>query len=80
MKLFKLEIGNIVAYAAGESDEDMYKRRADVDPTFAFLPVDISEVVLDGYEITVTPLEGAEESAQTRNRGGRPKKIAQEAG
>lgn len=69
MKLFKLEIGNTVAYAAADSLEDMHERKADVDAQFAFLPVHIEELVLEGHEITVTPLEAP------KNKGGRPKKV-----
>lgn len=54
MKLFKLEIGNTVAYAAAETIEEMHERKAEVDHTFAFLPVDISEVIIPGYEINVS--------------------------
>lgn len=57
MKLFKLEIGNTLEYAAAESLEDMEERKADIDPQFAFLPVVITEVTIPGYEITVTSLD-----------------------
>lgn len=70
MKLFKLEIGNTVEYAAADSLEDMNERKADIDPQFAFLPVQITEVVIPGCEITVTELE----EDKPRNKGGRPRK------
>lgn len=70
MKLFKLEIGNTTAYAAADSLEDMEKRKAEVDETFAFLPVQIEELTLEGFEISVTPLEAP------KNKGGRPRKEA----
>ncbi|AHV96149.1 MULTISPECIES: hypothetical protein [Paenibacillus] len=73
MKLFKLEIGNTITYAAAESQEDMEQRKADVDAQFAFLPVQIEELTLEGYEITVTPLDAEE---KPRNKGGRPRKDA----
>ncbi|MNZ84422.1 hypothetical protein D3C78_1031780 [compost metagenome] len=57
MKLFKLEIGNTLEYAAAESLEDMDERKADIDPQFAFLPVEITELIIPGYEITVTSLD-----------------------
>lgn len=54
MKLFRLTIGHADTFAAAESKEDMMKRKSEVDPSFAWLPVEISEVVLESYEITVT--------------------------
>ncbi|OKP91413.1 hypothetical protein [Paenibacillus sp. P32E] len=71
MKLFKLEIGNTIVYAAAESMEDMNERKAEVDATFAFLPVSIEELIIEGYEITVTSLDGE----KPKNRGGRPPKA-----
>ena len=41
--------------AVAESKEDMYSRRTEVDAAFHHLPVDINEVVLEGYEIIVKP-------------------------
>lgn len=70
MKLFKLEIGNTVEYAAADSLEDMNERKADIDPQFAFLPVQITEVVIPGCEIVVTEIE----EDKPRNKGGRPRK------
>lgn len=75
MKLYKLEIGNTTAYAAAESLEDMQDRKADVDAQFAFLPVQIEELVLEGYEIVVTPSDGDGTSAdgESPKRRGRQK-------
>jgi hypothetical protein len=65
LKLFKLEIGNHLVYAAAESLEDMTERKEEVDPTFAFLPVQIEEMTIEGYEITVTPTD---QPKKTRTR------------
>lgn len=73
MKLFELEIGNIRAFATAETLEEMEERKAEVDATFAFLPVVIREVTLEGYDIIVTPNGEESEEAKPR-RGGRPKK------
>lgn len=70
MKLFKLEIGNTVEYAAADSLEEMTERKADIDPQFAFLPVLIEEITIPGYEITVTEIE----EDKPKNKGGRPRK------
>lgn len=69
MKLFKLEIGNTIAYAAAESLEEMHERKSEVDATFAFLPVQIDELIVPGYTIDVTP-----EGGEPVRRGGRPRK------
>lgn len=74
MKLFKLEIGNVQAFAVAETIEEMEERKAEVDHTFAFLPVDISEVSVPGYTITATPDETSEtgvQAPQTTGRGRR---------
>ncbi|MDG0791924.1 hypothetical protein OMP38_14485 [Cohnella ginsengisoli] len=76
MKLFKLEIGNTIAYAAAESLEEMNERKAEVDNTFAFLPVDVSELTIPGYDIILTPQEGTEGAADgttPKRRGPKPK-------
>lgn len=57
MKLYRLTMGITEYFAAAENEEDMYERREEVDPTFSYLPVQIEELKIDGYEITVTPLE-----------------------
>jgi hypothetical protein len=56
MKLYKISIGAVEVYAAGESAEDIYSRRTDFDHTFDYLPVEINEVTLQGYEISVKPV------------------------
>jgi hypothetical protein len=65
MNLYKLEMGNNLVYAAAESLEDMIKRKEEVDATFAFLPVQIEELTLEGYEIVVTPTD---QPKKTRTR------------
>lgn len=72
MKLFVLTIGNTTEYAAADSVEDMKERMVDIDPRFAYLPVQVNEVTVEGCEITVNELE----EAKPRNKGGRPRKEA----
>lgn len=55
MKLFKYVSGADEVYAPAESKEEAYRNRAKVDHTFHFLPVEIEEVTVPGYSITLTP-------------------------
>lgn len=81
MLLFKLEIGNTIEYAAAESMKDMHERKADIDPQFAFLPVEITEIVIPGHEIVVNELETTDtpdeivDEDKPKNKGGRPAKV-----
>ncbi|MUT66019.1 hypothetical protein [Paenibacillus sp. NEAU-GSW1] len=70
MRLYRYTIGHTELYSAADNDEEAYERRTEVDPTFGWTPVVIEEVKLEGYEITVTPLNGE----PSRNRGGRPRR------
>lgn len=53
MKLFKYQMGTDEKLGAAKDEQDAYDRRAEVDHTFNFLPVQITEVKIDGYEITL---------------------------
>lgn len=53
MKLYQYTCGDYQKYGVGDDESDAYTRRAEVDPTFHYLPVTIEEVSVDGYEITV---------------------------
>jgi hypothetical protein len=55
MKLFKYQMGTDEKLGVAENEKDAYERRTEVDHTFRFLPVTITEVTLEGYEITLTP-------------------------
>jgi len=55
MRLYQYKLGVETQLAAAQDDEDAYERRAEVNPVFAFTPVEISEVSVDGYEITLKP-------------------------
>lgn len=54
MKLFRYDCGDDSAYGVAADADDAYRRRAQVDATFAFVRVVISEVRVPGYEIKVT--------------------------
>jgi hypothetical protein len=58
MKLFRVSIGHTELFAAGIDTEDIYNRRESLDHTFAYLPIVIEEVKVEGYEITVTANNG----------------------
>ncbi|KFN03720.1 hypothetical protein D0U04_07830 [Bacillus clarus] len=50
-KVFRLTLGSIDKFAVAEDYEEMYEKRAEVDPTFAYTPVEIQLLHVDGYEI-----------------------------
>jgi hypothetical protein len=58
MKLFQLTVGNTQKYGVAHNAEEMQQKLGEVDYTFAYLPVQIEEVTVEGYEITVKPYEG----------------------
>jgi hypothetical protein len=70
MKLFRFTMGHVDLLGAFEDATDAYERRNEVDHTFDWTPVVIEEVVLEGYEITVTSTHGD----APKNKGGRPRK------
>lgn len=66
MKLYRVSIGHTEVFAAGIDSEDVYERRESLDHTFAYLPIVIEEVKIEGYEITVQRIAG--DSLDTMNR------------
>ncbi|MGX5634581.1 hypothetical protein [Bacillus thuringiensis] len=52
-KVFRLTLGSIDRFAVAESIEDMHDRRAEIEPTFAYTPVEIQELHILGYVIEV---------------------------
>jgi hypothetical protein len=62
MKLYRVSIGHTELFAAGIDSDDIYNRRESLDHTFAYLPIVIEEVKLEGYEITVTPSKAKQDS------------------
>ncbi|MGQ7074006.1 hypothetical protein ACUN90_20290 [Escherichia sp. SP-MK2] len=50
-KVFRLTLGSIDRFAVAESIEDMQERRAEIEPTFAYTPVEIQELHIPGYVI-----------------------------
>jgi hypothetical protein len=55
MKLFQLTVGNTQKFGVAHNAEEMQEKLGEVDYTFAYLPVQIDEVTVQGYEITVKP-------------------------
>jgi hypothetical protein len=53
MKLFRLTLGSTEKFGVAKNEKEMYKERAEIDPTFEYTPVVIEEVEVDGYEITL---------------------------
>lgn len=54
MKLFRYQLGNTDIITVAENEQEAYNKRAEIDPSFAFTPVKITEVTVPGYIITVT--------------------------
>ncbi|MEI4618325.1 hypothetical protein [Bacillus cereus] len=50
-RVFHVTLGSIEKFAVAESIEDMYEKRAEIDPTFAYTPVEIQELHIPGYVI-----------------------------
>lgn len=53
MKIYEYSLGAERHLAVAQNDDDAYERRAEVNEVFAFTPVQISEVQLPGYDITL---------------------------
>lgn len=52
MKLFYIGLpGQTQVLIVAKDKEDAYERRTEVDHTFDFLPVEIEEVTVEGYDI-----------------------------
>jgi hypothetical protein len=60
MKLFKLSLGSNEKFGVAKDYDDMHEKRAELDPTFAFTPVVIEEVKIDGYDIVVKKVKDNE--------------------
>ncbi|HFJ9285028.1 hypothetical protein CN345_21985 [Bacillus thuringiensis] len=50
-RVFHLTLGSIEKFAVAADYEEMYEKRAEIDPTFAYTPVEIKELCVEGYEI-----------------------------
>lgn len=56
MKLFLFEFAHDRKYGAFASEEEAYEQRATVDSMYEWTPVEITEVTVEGYELTLTPV------------------------
>jgi hypothetical protein len=68
MKLYRLIVGQTEAYGVAEDENDMEQRKAEVDESFAYLPVRFEEVTVAGYRIVVTPDESVDGVEAPRRR------------
>ncbi|OUB10959.1 hypothetical protein BK708_17870 [Bacillus thuringiensis serovar yunnanensis] len=50
-KVFRLTLASIDRFAVAENHNEMYERRAEIEPTFAYTPVEIQEFQIPGYVI-----------------------------
>jgi len=57
LKLFKFTCGLDEKIGVFKDEKEAYERRTEVDPTFHFLPVQIDEITVPGYEIAITPIK-----------------------
>lgn len=55
MKIFTFKMSDTKHTAVYKDAEEAYEKRAEIDQTFAYLPVEITEFTIDGFDITVTP-------------------------
>jgi hypothetical protein len=56
MKLFKFTLGAFDKYGVFTDIVSAYENRVTVDPQFHYLPVEIEEVTVDGYDIILQPV------------------------
>jgi len=68
MRLYQYKLGVETQLGAAQDDQDAYERRAEVNPVFAFTPVEISEVIVEGYEITLKPEQTELDLGKTTRR------------
>lgn len=69
MKLFKFSFGGDDRYVAFEDETDAYENRSTIDPMYEWTPVQIDEVTVEGYSISLTPTEGSDGEIAPRRRG-----------
>lgn len=60
MKLFKFTLGIYEQYGVFNDEKEAYEKRATIDPAYYYTPVEIAEVTVPGYEITLKPIGEAD--------------------
>ncbi len=50
-KLFRYTMGNTELFAPAYDEQEAYEQRAEVDHTFEWTPVEITQVEVEGYTI-----------------------------
>jgi hypothetical protein len=53
MKIFELTLGTNRHLIVANNEEEALERRAEVDATYDYLPVQVNELKIDGYDIVV---------------------------
>lgn len=53
MKIFELSLGTNKHLMIAKNSEDAYERRAEVDHSYDYLPVEVKELEIEGYDIHV---------------------------
>ncbi|EXY08976.1 MULTISPECIES: hypothetical protein [Bacillus cereus group] len=65
-KVFRLTLGSIDKFAVADDYEEMYEKRAEIDLTFAYTPVEIKELQIPGYEIEVHEIKEEKKVSKSR--------------
>ncbi|MCQ6307067.1 MULTISPECIES: hypothetical protein [Bacillus cereus group] len=65
-RVFHLTLGSIEKFAVADDYEDMYQKRAEVDPAFAYTPVEIKEMQIPGYEIEAYEIKEEKKVSKSR--------------
>ncbi|WP_410993226.1 hypothetical protein [Bacillus cereus] len=65
-KIFRLTLGSIEKFAVADDYEEMYEKRAEIDPAFAYTPVEIKELQISGYEIKAYEIKEEKNVSKSR--------------
>lgn len=53
MKIFEITLGSNKNLIVAKNKEEAFEKRAEVDPSYDYLPVEVNELKIDGYDIVV---------------------------
>jgi hypothetical protein len=58
MKVFEIALpGNTGKLIVAENEKKAHERRGELDPSFEFLPVEVNELKVEGFNIFAEPIE-----------------------
>lgn len=61
MKLFEITLGSNRHFIVAKNEEEAFERRAEVDHSYDYLPVQVSELKIEGYNIHAKKKEEKQE-------------------